>query len=225
MKLLILIILNIAIISLNPFALAVAGERPLRVGIYTGTFDPPHLGHADVIKSAIADGHLDVIYVIPNVLTAHKPNATPYKDRRAMAILAFKDIPRVRVADPEFETIFGQDGNQISMLQAVRSRHPSAFITRISGADNAKGIPLEKLATLPIDQNDIYDRPADEGKTNTKISDPRIFWHDTIGNHSGFSSSQIRNGSLKNRDRAVTPEVSKFMTEHMMYSCGDAFAN
>lgn len=49
-----------------------------RVGIYIGTFDPPHMGHLKVAREAIAQGLVDVVLWLPNDNAHHKPNATPF---------------------------------------------------------------------------------------------------------------------------------------------------
>lgn len=54
-----------------------------RIGIFGGSFDPPHKGHLAIIKTAILQLQLDVLFVIPSFLN-------PFKD-------AFYFTPRVRL--------------------------------------------------------------------------------------------------------------------------------
>ncbi|MCX7674910.1 MAG: adenylyltransferase/cytidyltransferase family protein [Bdellovibrionaceae bacterium] len=73
--------------------------RSLRVGIYIGTFDPPHLGHTQVAKSAIQQGLVDVILWIPNDNAHHKPQATPFYLRYEMSRRLVESEPRIFLPD------------------------------------------------------------------------------------------------------------------------------
>ncbi|TLD84088.1 nicotinate (nicotinamide) nucleotide adenylyltransferase [Helicobacter sp. MIT 11-5569] len=54
-----------------------------RVGIFGGSFDPPHNGHLAIIKNAIIQLKLDTLFVVPNFLS-------PFKD-------AFYFTPNLRL--------------------------------------------------------------------------------------------------------------------------------
>ena len=44
----------------------------MRIGIYGGTFDPPHLGHMEAARSAMVRLKLDKMLLIPTKLPPHK---------------------------------------------------------------------------------------------------------------------------------------------------------
>lgn len=48
---------------------ATAAER---IGIYSGTFDPPHLGHQTLLELAYGQLRLERIYLLPNYSPGHK---------------------------------------------------------------------------------------------------------------------------------------------------------
>ena len=79
----------------------------MRIGIYGGTFDPPHPGHAQAARAAVKALGLELLLLIPAGIPPHKAlsrSTAPAEDRLAMCrIMADKlglDIP-VRVLDME----------------------------------------------------------------------------------------------------------------------------
>lgn len=80
----------------NPF-----GMR--RIGIYGGTFAPPHNGHVAAARAFITQMRLDYLYVIPAFLPPHKrlDFIDRPEDRLRMCELAFGDVEGVIVSDTE----------------------------------------------------------------------------------------------------------------------------
>ena len=38
----------------------------MKIGIYGGTFDPPHLGHMEAARTALEQMNLDLMIIIPD---------------------------------------------------------------------------------------------------------------------------------------------------------------
>lgn len=74
-----------------------------RIGIYGGTFSPPHRGHAEAAAQFMRQMKLDYLYVIPASLPPHKQgeHIISSYDRIRMCELAFAQIPGVIVSDME----------------------------------------------------------------------------------------------------------------------------
>lgn len=73
------------------------------VGIYGGTFSPPHNGHVHAVKEFLAAEKPDELLIIPTFLPPHKAmkgDATP-EERLRMCELAFDFDPRIAVSDME----------------------------------------------------------------------------------------------------------------------------
>ena len=75
----------------------------MRLGIFGGTFSPPHVGHYDALSAFESQLDLDKILVIPTFIPPHKElsGEVSSEDRLEMARLAFSDIPRVEISDME----------------------------------------------------------------------------------------------------------------------------
>jgi len=75
----------------------------IRIGIYGGTFSPPHNGHIQAAKAFMEQMWLDFLYVIPAAQPPHKEMDVEIgaKDRLEMCRLAFEGIEGVCVSDME----------------------------------------------------------------------------------------------------------------------------
>ena len=74
-----------------------------RIGIYGGTFSPPHNGHIAAAKAFMEQMWLDFLFVIPTAVPPHKEMEDPVSaaDRYRMTQLAFEGIEGVYVSDME----------------------------------------------------------------------------------------------------------------------------
>ena len=46
----------------------------MRIGLYGGTFAPPHIGHVAAARAFMTQMKLDILYVIPAGIPPKKPN-------------------------------------------------------------------------------------------------------------------------------------------------------
>ena len=74
-----------------------------RIGIYGGTFSPPHNGHIAAAKAFMEQMWLDFLYVIPTATPPHKEMDVPMDaaHRLEMCRLAFSNVEGVYVSDME----------------------------------------------------------------------------------------------------------------------------
>ena len=74
-----------------------------RIGIYGGTFSPPHNGHIAAARAFMEQMWLDFLYVIPTATPPHKAMDVPVDaaHRLEMCRLAFSDVQGVYVSDME----------------------------------------------------------------------------------------------------------------------------
>ena len=107
-----------------------------KIGIYGGTFDPPHAGHYHVALEAVRLLKLDLLLVIPNYIAPHKEmaagGATP-GERLELLRLAFKDQPNIQVSDMELR----REGASYTYetVEALREQYPDAEFTLLMGSD------------------------------------------------------------------------------------------
>ncbi|HUG42473.1 MAG TPA: nicotinate-nucleotide adenylyltransferase [Longimicrobiales bacterium] len=131
-------------------------ERP-RLGVFGGTFDPPHVGHLVVAQEVLHRLALDRLLVVPAAVPPHKRDqpVTGGAVRLAMARAAMAALDRVEVSDLELR----RDGPSytVDTLRALRADHPDAELFLVLGADQVRELDtwheadeLRRLATLVV---------------------------------------------------------------------------
>ncbi len=77
----------------------------MKIGIYGGTFDPPHLGHMEAARAALEQMNLDRLIIIPDCEPPHKElpqeAATPQQRLEMAALMADGLGPLAEVSDLE----------------------------------------------------------------------------------------------------------------------------
>lgn len=75
-----------------------------RIGILGGTFNPVHLEHMALARSAVNELNLDKLVVMPTFISPHKDRSpAPAEDRLNMLKLAFNDDEKIEVSDYEID--------------------------------------------------------------------------------------------------------------------------
>ena len=74
-----------------------------RLGVYGGTFSPPHNGHVAAARAFVREAGLDKLLIMPAFCPPHKAEVlgATTEDRFAMAKLAFADVEKAEVSDLE----------------------------------------------------------------------------------------------------------------------------
>jgi nicotinate-nucleotide adenylyltransferase len=114
--------------------LAVSHTGARRIGVFGGSFDPPHLAHIALARAAVSELKLDELHIIPTGDAWHKARAlSPAPHRLAMARLAFADLPGVVV--DERELLRAGPSFTIDTLQELQAQFPGSQLHLIIGAD------------------------------------------------------------------------------------------
>lgn len=110
----------------------------MKIGIYGGTFNPPHLGHMTAAQTAIAALNLDKLLLVPAAIPPHKalPQGTPAPEHRLAMVEKMADamrLPAVEVCPIELHR---QGPSYTSdTLEEIRVRYPGAELWLLVGTD------------------------------------------------------------------------------------------
>src|SRR5215204_5487635 len=112
----------------------------MNIGIYGGSFDPPHLGHLNVVLNELNVGFLDKIVVVPCFQQTGKDLAHFYY-RFTMCQRMFGDLPNVFVS--KVEEILGGESITLRTIEHFKrsSEYEYANLYLIVGEDIANAIP------------------------------------------------------------------------------------
>ncbi len=124
----------------------------LKIGIFGGSFNPPHAGHLLVAEQAMRKLQLDQIWWVPTHGNPLKHEAPPEFQTRAQMINRMAKNPWMRVVD--LETIFASRYSY-DIAKALRTQHAGVHFVFIGGADILSEIHLWKnwrrlVKLLPI---------------------------------------------------------------------------
>jgi len=122
---------------------AVTGEDATRitevVGVFGGSFDPPHVAHVMAAAYALSATEIDRLVVIPTYRHPFAKPLAPYEHRLRMCELAMADLRRVEVSRIEAE--LGGDSWTVRTLEELRRREPYARLRLVIGSDLLKEAP------------------------------------------------------------------------------------
>ena len=107
-----------------------------RIGIYGGTFNPPHVGHIQAAKAAVEALGLTKLLLIPDRIAPHKVmpgNSASAQQRLAMLRIAAADCAHMEVSDIELNRE-GVSYTYETILQ-LREAYPDAELTLLMGTD------------------------------------------------------------------------------------------
>jgi nicotinate-nucleotide adenylyltransferase len=105
-----------------------------RIGVFGGSFDPPHNAHVALASAAIGQLALDALHIVPTGSAWHKSRPlSDAKHRLEMARLAFSGMPKVLV--DERELLREGPSFTIDTLNALQAENPGAALHLIIGAD------------------------------------------------------------------------------------------
>ncbi|MFN8019075.1 MAG: nicotinate-nucleotide adenylyltransferase [Acidimicrobiales bacterium] len=124
-----------------------------RIGIFGGTFDPPHIGHLVAAIDARDALDLDVVLLVVANVPWQKVGARAISpaDARLAMVRAVDDAPGLEVSDLEVRR--GGDSYTADTLAELRAAEPDAELFVILGEDAAAGITTweryEEVAAAP----------------------------------------------------------------------------
>ena len=125
-------------------------------GILGGSFDPPHIGHVMMARTAADKLGLETVYLMPALRPPHKDpdGLSAWEDRLEMTRLAARDIDNVEVSQQEMDTPGAS--YTVELLRRFRRRY-NGCLYFIMGADSLRDMPrwrepeaILELATIVV---------------------------------------------------------------------------
>lgn len=175
----------------------------MAVGIFGGRFDPPHLGHLALAKTAVEHFHLGELHVAVVADAAHKPSVASAEHRLAMTRLTFAGIH----ATVELE----RHRYTVDALEAAAYDDPIFLI----GADELAAFPTwkEPARVLELARLGVATRPGwDPDERSERIERFELEPH-------SVSSTEIRDRAARGEQLGglVVLTVAEYIAEHGLY--------
>ena len=190
-------------------------DHPRRVALFGGTFDPVHLGHLAIARSARLHLGLDQVVFIPCRQSPHKaePSLAGEEDRVEMLQLALATDPWALVSEVELH--LPTPSYSWVTAEAMSEIYPSARLFWLMGSDQWEVIDTwsrpQYLASLV--EFVVHDR---EGKNRSR---PGFQAHFIPGSHPA-SAREIRASAPENLATTwLHPAVSELIRSRHLYGC------
>ena len=111
----------------------------MRIAVYSGSFDPLHIGHLQILRKLQQDDRFDAVYLIVSPRNPFKAegkaaNARERYEAALKAVARHPELTKVRVDDIELTLPAPQ--YTFRTLEALRAREPENEFTLVVGADN-----------------------------------------------------------------------------------------
>jgi nicotinate-nucleotide adenylyltransferase len=152
---------------IREFRTAITDNHPYRVGVYGGSFNPPHMGHVYMALSLLQTQELDRLWVLPCADHPFKSDQAAFDLRVEMCNLAFSHLEDVEVLS--IEEHLPQPNYTVQTLSCIKEMCPKVEFSYIIGGDlveeipewtNAEGLAdLAQIIVVPRQGHPVVDAP------------------------------------------------------------------
>ena len=115
----------------------------MKIGIFGGTFDPPHFGHLILAAEALDQLKLDRLLFVLTADPPHKQgrHMTAIEDRLALLKAALVDNPAFELSRVDID----RPGPHytVDTVQLLREQHPGAELTYLMGGDSMRNLLID----------------------------------------------------------------------------------
>jgi nicotinate-nucleotide adenylyltransferase len=111
----------------------------VRVAVFGGSFNPPHVAHLLAVVYALATAPIDEVLVVPVFRHPFAKELAPFADRLEMCRLALGWIPRVSVSNVEQE--LGGESLTLRTVEHLAAQNEGWSLRLLLGADVLSDLP------------------------------------------------------------------------------------
>lgn len=108
----------------------------MRIAVYGGAFDPPHLGHHEAVEAVLEQGQADMVIMVPTAYHAFGKAMAPHEERVRWCEAMVRENPLVKVS--KIEAGLPAPNLTLNTMRALGARYPEHELVLIMGEDNAR---------------------------------------------------------------------------------------
>ena len=183
-----------------------------KLGIYIGSFNPPHIGHKQVANYLVDNNYVDKLLIVPTLNYWNKQNLIDIKYRIQM--LKYYETPNIMVDDKNNMYQYTYE-----LLRVLSEEYADSKLYLIIGADNIIDFPKWKNVDeilnyniIVVNRNNIdintYIDKYNYNKDNFIVIDNYSF--------NEISSTRIRN-NIDEYSYALDNKVYKYIKNNNLY--------
>lgn len=194
----------------------------MRIAMFGGTFNPPHLGHMAAAKACVETLQLDKLLLMPDNIPPHKilpeGSATP-QQRLQMCRIAASKIPNCEACDLELRRT--GPSYTVDTVTELAQRYPDSQLWLIVGTDMILSFDrwrepekIGSLCRLAVVARNEEDRKAIT-KKSAQLRQTLGLGIDLIDNVAFPASSTEVRANIA--DAPLDPDVAAYITEQLLY--------
>ena len=151
--------------------------------LYVGSFDPPHIGHQNMVTHLNNLCLFDYIMLIPTFNHCFKDNVSDFNYRFDMIKIAFCNLKNIIISNIEKEIYDEKKGNNLTCdtIKFLRKHHPNAKFSLSMGSDLfntfSKWVNLDSYSNVDVYVVSRAGYPIDPEVLDTIR---RVYWINVI---------------------------------------------
>lgn len=189
-----------------------------RIGIYSGSFNPIHIGHQKLSSYLIENKIVDEVWLVvsPCNPLKHQSDLIDEYIRLELLILAIQHQPHIKVSDIEFTMPI--PSYTIDTLHLLSTQYPENQFYLIIGSDNAHVFDQWKNYQQLLEEYPVLVYPR-TGFDFEEVADKYPQMHLLSSPLYDISSTQIREFIAQKKDVSqwLHPSVLQFIKENYLY--------
>lgn len=196
-----------------------------RLGVFGGTFDPPHRGHLYLARSAVEQLGLNKVLW---VLTPNPPHKTsrqisPIEDRLAMLELALEGLPDFEVSRIDIDR--APPHYAVDTIRLLQAANAGAELVYLIGADSLRDLPgwnrPDELINL-VHEFGVLHRPGVSVNLSALLSilpglAGKLTWLDAPIQKISSTDLRLNAGNLSSLRPFIPPRVLAYIQEKGLY--------
>ncbi|MEA1955239.1 MAG: nicotinate (nicotinamide) nucleotide adenylyltransferase [Campylobacterota bacterium] len=108
-------------------------DKTQTIALFGGSFDPPHIGHENIVKALLSLNYIDKVVIMPTFLNPFKSNSHASANLRLKWLKTiFKEYKNVQIDD--FEVKQNKKVPTIESVEYLLTKYSNIYLT--IGADN-----------------------------------------------------------------------------------------
>lgn len=191
----------------------------MKIGVYSGSFNPVHVGHIALVDYIIAQGIVDEIWLIRSPQNPLKSSATLLSDNHREAMLELAIVGHEGLKINTIEDHLPKPNYSVNTLRALQKQHPDDEFHLIIGADNWEIFDRWREWTEIVSKFHliIYPRPGYPYPEVDAVRYPNVQVVDAP--QFDISSTEIRERYKKGESisHLVAPDVLTYINQNKLY--------
>lgn len=198
----------------------------MKIGLFGGTFNPPHLGHTSLAKDFYFESGIDLLIVMPSFIPPHKDCFTDASLRLEMTKLAFCELEKygVNYIVSDYEIKKGGVSYTVDTVEHLLSEYKQENLALCVGSDMFLSIETWRNHEKLLEKCTLYTKEREMGEY-----EKLCLYGDILKEKFGAKVHVIKNPALEvsstylrnakeDYESLVSPEVKEFIAQNNLYN-------